>query len=79
MDDRADPMFLDQAGDQRLIGDVAPREHRAFRDGPFEACDEIVDHHDAPSSVEQCKHRVASNIAGAAGDEYGGAASILFI
>ncbi len=72
MDDRADAVLLDHPRHQRLVADVALDERRRIRDGPAEAGAKVVDHHHFAPGVEQRKHRMAADIAGAAGDEHGG-------
>ena len=51
------------------IGDIALIERHAVRHGKAEAGGEIVDHRHAPARVLQRQHRMAADIACAAGDE----------
>jgi len=52
-----------------LISGIADRKRRAWRHRPIEAGCEIVEHHNALSSIEERVDHVAAEIAGAAGDE----------
>src|SRR5205085_4171891 len=70
MHDRADSMRGDQAGKERLIGNVALDEKRAVRHRPAEAGHQIVDHHHRPARIEQSEHRMAADIAGATGYQH---------
>jgi hypothetical protein len=64
-------MIGDQSADEILIRDIALREHCFLRNRPFEAGAEIVDDHYRPPAVEQREHRMASDIAGSAGNQDG--------
>ena len=56
---------------QARVLDVPLVERHAFGDGEAEASDEVVDHRHRPAHVEQRQHRVAADVASAAGDEDG--------
>ena len=53
------------------VVDVAFVERHALGHGEAEAGGQVVDHRDRPAGVAQREHRVAADIAGAAGDEDG--------
>ena len=62
-------MLCDQCCDLRLISGIADRKRRAWRHHPIEAGCEIVERHNALSSIEERVNHLAAEIAGAAGDE----------
>ena len=70
MDDGLDPVLTDQARDQCLVAAVAGDQRHAFRDRPWKAGREIVEHDDALAGVAELKHHVAADITGSAGDQY---------
>jgi hypothetical protein len=69
MDNGVDPVLRDQRGQARLVSDVAGDERRALRYCPIETSREVVEHHDALAGVDERMNHVASDIAGAAGEE----------
>jgi len=69
--DRADPLFGEDAGEQRAILDVAFVERHAVGDGEAEARGQVVDDADGHAPVRQREDRMAADVAGAAGDENG--------
>ncbi len=69
MGDRVDRMLLDQARDQRRVAGVADDELRPFRDTPGESGREIVENDDGLAGVEEAKRHMATDIAGAAGNQ----------
>ena len=69
MDDGVDAVLGDQRGDARAISDVADDQRRALRHRPFEAGREIVEHQHALAGIDERENHVASDIAGAAGDQ----------
>src|SRR5215472_7821032 len=71
MDDRVDAALGDDRGDERLIASIADDERRAFGDRPIETGREIVENDDLFAGIDQLVHHMASDIAGAAGDEHG--------
>src|SRR4030095_8114559 len=70
MHDRADPVLTDRPGEERLIFDVAADEDGAGGHRPVEAGGKVVDHHHRPAGVEQGKHGMAADIAGASGHQH---------
>src|SRR5262249_15991209 len=56
-------------GHERLISDVADDERRALRYRPIETGREVVEHHDALAGIDERMNHVASDIAGATGDQ----------
>ena len=69
MDDRIDPVLLDETLDQRLIAAVADDERHARGNGPVESGGKVVEHDDALAGIDEVEHHVATDIAGSAGDE----------
>src|SRR5262249_28764659 len=69
MDNGVDPVLRDQRSHTRLVTDVADHERRALRYCPIETCREVVEHHDALAGVDERMNHMASDIAGAAGDQ----------
>src|SRR5262245_36078745 len=69
MDNGIDPALRDQCGHARLVTDVADDERRALRYCPIETGREVVEHHDALAGIDERMNHVASDIAGAAGDQ----------
>jgi hypothetical protein len=65
MDNGVDPVLRDRRGHARLISDVTDDEPRALRYRPIE-----TEHHDALAGIAECVNHLASEIAGAAGDQY---------
>src|SRR5262249_8739493 len=69
MDNGVDPVLRDQRSHARLVTDVADHERRALRYRPIETGREVVEHHDALAGVDERMNHMASDIAGAAGDQ----------
>jgi hypothetical protein len=69
MNDLADLVLGDEAGDQWLVAGVADDERHALGNGPVEAGGEIVQHHHALPRVSEGMDHVASDVSGAAGNE----------
>jgi hypothetical protein len=69
MDNGVDPVLRDQRSHARLISDVTDDERGALRDRPIETGREVVEHHDALAGIDERMNHVASDIAGAAGDQ----------
>jgi hypothetical protein len=69
MDNGVDLVLRDQRGHARLISDVADDERRALRYRPIETGRVVVEHHDALAGIDERMNHVASDIAGAAGDQ----------
>jgi hypothetical protein len=59
----------DQRSHARLISDVTDDERGALRDRPIETGREVVEHNDALAGIDERMNHVASDIAGAAGDQ----------
>ena len=71
MDDALDVVLLDHALDKVLVAGIANEQRHAFREEGGEAGREIVDYDDAFAGFHQRVDHVASDIAGASGDEHG--------
>ena len=71
MDDAVDAMRGDDIGDQALVGGIADEQRDTFRDEGRKTGREIVNDDDAFAGIDQRVNRMASNIAGTAGDEHG--------
>src|SRR5215471_21307597 len=69
MDNGVDPVLRDQRSHARLVTDVADDERRALRYCPIETACKVVEHHDALAGIDERMNHVASDIAGAAGDQ----------
>jgi len=69
MDDSLDLMLGDQGGDERLVASVTDNKRGALRYRPIETGCKIVEHHDALAGIKERVNHVASDIAGAAGDQ----------
>jgi hypothetical protein len=69
MDNRIDSMLGDQFGHERLIAGVADGEQGALRYRPIEPGCKVVEHHHPFPGLEEGVNHVASDIAGAAGDQ----------
>jgi hypothetical protein len=69
MDDGVHAMLRDQRGDASLVTGFADDERHALRHRPVETGGEIVEHHHALAGIEERENHVASDIAGAAGDQ----------
>ena len=69
MDDGVDLVLRNQRRHARLIPAVADHERRARRHRPIEARRQIVEHHHPLAGVDEGMNHVATDIAGAAGDE----------
>src|SRR5690606_18862065 len=76
MHDALDAMFGDDPADQRYIANVALHEGGILMHGPAEAGAQIIDHHYRPARIDQRQHRMAADIACAAGDEDGGLVAV---
>ncbi|MNY42195.1 hypothetical protein D3C86_1770600 [compost metagenome] len=63
-------MFVDQAVHQVDVTGMSPDKNCPPVDSPLKTGYEIVEHHDGFASIGEIKHHVASDIAGAAGDQY---------
>jgi hypothetical protein len=64
-----DPVLRDQRGHARSISDVTDDERGTLRDRPIETGREVVEHHDALAGIDERMDHVASDIAGAAGNQ----------
>ncbi len=69
MDDRVNAVPGDELCDERLIAGVAVDENRSRGDRPVESGREIVEHDHALAGVDERMNHVASDVAGAAGDQ----------
>ena len=78
MDDRLDPVILDQRGDERLIADVADDRQHWLRQGRGEAGGQVVEHDDALAGIDQRMHGVAADISCAARDQHGHALPLVW-
>lgn len=67
----ADPLLGEDPRQQRAIGHVAVVERHAFGHREAKTGRKVVDHRHRPAAVGEREHRVAADIAGAAGDEDG--------
>ena len=70
MHDRADPMLIEDAVDQHPLGDRAMVEWHILGDHLARAVRQIIDDRDRPAGVLEGEDGMASDIAGAAGDEH---------
>ena len=71
MDDALDIVLRDHALDEVLVAGIADEQGHALGQEGGETGGEIVDHDDAFAGFRQRKDHMASDIAGAAGDEHG--------
>ena len=71
MHHRTRPLLGEDAGKQGRVLDVSLVERHLIGNGEAKAGGQVVDHRDGPAAVEQRQHRVAADIAGAAGHEHG--------
>ena len=71
MDDALDVVLLDHALDEILVAGIADEQRHALGQEGGKSGGEIVDHDDAFAGFRQRKDHVASDIAGASGDEHG--------
>ena len=69
MDNGVDSVLRDQRGHARSISDVTDDERGALRYRPIETGREVVEHHDALAGIDERMDHVASDIAGAAGNQ----------
>ena len=69
MDDGVYAVLRHELGHQRLIASLADDDRHALRHRPIEAGGEIVEHDHALAGIDQRVDHVASDIAGAAGDQ----------
>ena len=69
MDDRLDPVLLDEPADQGLVAAVALDEMRLRRDRPVEAGRQIVEDDHLFAGIDEMPDHVAADIAGSAGDQ----------
>ena len=69
MDDGLDAMLGYQARHERLVPGVTDDKRGALRHRPIETGAEIIEHHDALAGIEERVNHVASDVAGAAGDQ----------
>ena len=58
-----------QVRHERLVPGVTDDKLGALCYRPIETGTEIVEHHDALARIQECVNHVASDVAGAAGDE----------
>lgn len=67
----AHALFGEDPVEQRAVLDIAFVEGDALRDGEAEPGRQVVDHANRPARILQSEHRVAADIAGAAGHKHG--------
>ena len=70
-----DVVLAQHPRDERGVGDIAQHEGR-IEHGLAEAGAEVVEHHHALAALAQLQHRVAADVARAAGDEDAGSSCL---
>jgi hypothetical protein len=71
MHDFGDSMLVDQAANQLDIAGIAGFEDGSAINGPIEACDQIIKHHNLFAGIRQVEHHVAADIPRPASNQYG--------
>ena len=69
MDNSLDAMLGNQARHACLVPGVTDDKGGTLRQRPIETGAEIIEHHDALAGIEERVNHVASDVAGAAGDQ----------